>query len=209
MVGYHRRFSATFKRAKQIFDEGILGKLEYFEGYAFSADFLGAKINQSLTRGGVLEDSTVHIVDLGLWFFNQMEIQESWIKSILGQGSEDEAYFKVTIPGGLEGEFRTSWCQEGYRLPEMGLIIKGAKGVMKVNEDRLKLDLNEGTSYTLFRQDLNDIVPFFIGGSEYQRQDQLFVESILTGSQVQPDFRTASKVETIIDQIKQKARLKS
>ena len=40
MVGYHRRCSVTFNKAKQILDQGILGELTSFEGYALSADFV-------------------------------------------------------------------------------------------------------------------------------------------------------------------------
>src|SRR4030042_2575071 len=43
MVGYNRRFIITFKKAKEIIDEGILGELTSFEAYAYSYDFLGVK----------------------------------------------------------------------------------------------------------------------------------------------------------------------
>ncbi|MCP4646577.1 MAG: Gfo/Idh/MocA family oxidoreductase, partial [bacterium] len=88
MVGYHRRFSVIFRKAQDILAEGILGELTSFEGYAYSADFLGAKPAQSLARGGVLEDSGVHVADLTLWLLGNMEVKNANITSLLGGGTE-------------------------------------------------------------------------------------------------------------------------
>ncbi len=202
MVGYHRRFSVTFNKAKQILDEGTLGELISFEGYALSADFVGAKsTTQAMARGGVLKDSGCHVVDLALWLFGDMEVKSAALKSIIGEGSEDEAYFEVNTKKGLEGEFSASWCKDGYRLPEMGLTIIGTKGTIRVNEDTVELKSEGKDSVLWYKHDLDDTVPFFIGGSEYQRQDQLFINAIQQVYNPEPSFRTASKVEEIVDQV--------
>ncbi len=206
MVGYHRRFCVTFAKAKEILGERTLGRLVSFEGYAYSADFLGAKSTQSLKRGGVIEDSAVHIIDLALWLLGSMEIKGARIESLLGGGSEDEAYFEMQTPDGTEGKIEASWCKEGYRLPEMGLFIRGDNGTMRINEDRLELELNGKDLSLWYKHDLDDIVPFFIGGAEYQRQDEMFVRSITGNSPAEPSFLTASKVEGIVDQVNRHAR---
>ncbi|MCP3684263.1 MAG: Gfo/Idh/MocA family oxidoreductase [bacterium] len=206
MVGYHRRFCVTFTKAKQILMDGILGHLVSFEGYAYSADFLGAKSTQSLARGGVIEDSAVHIIDLVLWLLGNMEVKNARIESLLGDGSEDEAFFDVLTPEGTEGKIKTSWCKEGYRLPEMGLLITGNNGTIRINEDLLELELNGQDSSSWYKHDLDDIVPFFIGGAEYQRQDELFIRSISDDSAAEPSFSTASKVEELVDQVNSHAR---
>ena len=202
MVGYHRRFSVTFRKAKRILDEGILGNLVSFEGYAYSADFVGAKASQSLARGGVLEDSGVHIVDLTLWLLGQMEVTSARIESLLGGGSEDEAVFEVITLGGMKGSFSASWCKDNYRLPEMGLTVEGTKGTMRVNEDQIELEPSDGKASLWYKHDLDDTVPFFIGGAEYQRQDDLFIKAICEGIEAEPSFQTASKVEALVDQVK-------
>ena len=203
MVGYNRRFSVTFRKAKQILDEGTLQEPSFFEGYAYSSDFLGAKIgSKTSSRGGVISDLGCHVVDLALWFFGQLEVESANIESLVGNDTKDSVYFKVRTPGGLQGEFNISWCMEHYRLPYIGLLVKGSNGTMKVDEDKVELKLDDGSSFLWHKHDLGDDVSFFIGGTEYLREDEFFIGSILNGSNAEPSFQTACKVEEIIDQVK-------
>ena len=214
MVGYNRRFSVTFRKAKQILDEGTLGAPVFFEGYAYSSDFLGAKAGSTTSsRGGVLADLGCHVVDLALWFFGQLEVDSARLESLVSSDADDSVYFNVKTTRqttALEGEFKSSWCMENYRLPEIGLVVKGSNGTMKVDEDKVELKLDDGSPFLRHRHDLSDNVSFFIGGTEYLREDEFFIRSILDGSSAEPSFETASKVEEIIDQVeKEKRKLKT
>ena len=207
MVGYNRRFSVTFRKAKQILDEGVLREPTFFEGYAYSSDYLGATAGpRSASRGGVLSDLGCHAVDVALWFFGKLEVESASIESLVGSDTKDSAYFKVRTPGGLQGEFNISWCMENYRFPYIGLLVKGSNGMMKVDEDKVELQTDDGSSFLWHKHDLGDDVPFFIGGTEYWREDELFIRSILEGSHAEPSFQTSSKVEEIIDQVDKSAR---
>ena len=130
-----------------------------------------------------------------------MKVIKSVLKSVISEDSEDEAYFEVSTKKGLEGKFKASWCKDGYRMPEMGLTIFGTKGTVRVNEDMVELKSNGQDSALWYKHDLDDTVPFFIGGTEYQRQDQLFINAIQQVYNPEPSFRTASKVEEIVDQV--------
>ena len=207
MVGYHRRFSVTSRKARQILEAGNIGKLSFFQGYAYSADFLGARSSsQTIARGGVLKDSGCHAIDLAIWLLGEMEVVNFRLKSIIGYGSEDEVYLEVKTLDGVKGEFMFSWCKEGYRLPDIGLSITGVKGTLKFNEDKLELDLRDEKSSVWYKHNLNDFVPFFIGGAEYQRQDELFIKAINNGEIAEPSFRNASKVEKLLDQAYSRAK---
>lgn len=87
-------------------------------------------------------------------------------------------------------------------MPEIGLVVNGANGTMRVDEDKVELKLNVGGSFSWHRHDLGDDVPFFLGGTDYVREDELFVRSIMDGSGAEPSFQTATKVEQIIDRVK-------
>ena len=207
MVGYNRRFSVTFRKAKQILDEGVLREPTFFEGYAYSSDYLGVTVSPgSASRGGVLSDLGCHAVDLALWFFGELEVESANIESLVGNDTKDSVYFKVRTPGGLQGEFNTSWCKEHYRLPYIGLLVKGSNGTMKVDEDKVELKTDDGSSFLWHKHDLGDDVSFFIGSTDYRREDELFIRSILEGSHAEPSFQTASKVEEIIDQVNNSTR---
>lgn len=203
IVGYNRRFSVTFRKGKHLVDEGALGGLTSFEGFAYSSDFCGAKVSSKASyRGGVISDLGCHVIDLALWFFGQLNVRNAKLESLLGRESEDAAYLGLTTDAGLEGEVRTSWCRENFRMPEIGLVVNGSKGSMKVDEDKVELKLNDGVPSLWHKHDLGDSVSFFIGGTDYMREDECFVRSVRDGSRAEPGFQTAARVEQAIDRAK-------
>ena len=147
-----------------------------------------------------------HVIDLSMWLLGNMVAVEVVLTSAIGNGSKDEAFVRVRVTEELNGEMRMSWCKEGYRLPDIGIEIKGSKGTLTVNEDRIQLKFLNGQTSILYKQDLNDFVPVFIGGSQYQRQDNQFVKAVCMGANVEPNFHTASKVHKLADQIEQYAK---
>ena len=205
MVGYMKRFSVTFSKAKSLLDEDILGELVSFKGSAYSSDFANCKqASKGLSRGGVLSDLGSHIIDLALWFFGNFEVETAVIKSSVNETSEDEVNFKVRRSN-LIGEFDVSWCKDNYRLPNFGLTIYGSKGTLTVNDSNIVLESSDKKPLILYRPALNDNVTFLLGEPEYYREDEHFIKSILNGVEAEPSFRTASKVDYIIDKVKKEA----
>jgi predicted dehydrogenase len=207
MVGYMKRFAVTFRKAKGLLNQDTLGEVVSFGAYAYSSDFLGSEKSSktSESRGGVLRDLGAHVIDLALWFFGDLEVDSAKLGSLVDGSSEDSAYFRVKKSGGLEGRFNISWCKENYRLPEFGLVIRGSEGIMRVNDDKVELNLDDGKSSRWYRHDLNDNVGFLLGAPEYFREDQCFVEAVLNGGNSEPSFCTASEVDYIVDQVKCRA----
>ena len=146
-----------------------------------------------------------HVIDLALWFIGDFEVESASLKSVVDEEGEDSVDFKVKKLG-LEGTVHVSWCMEDYRMPNFGLSITGNAGTMKVNDYSLDLKLRNGDSYRWFKHDLNDHVNFLLGESEYYREDEAFVNSVLSDARVEPSFVTASKVDYIIDQVKEEAK---
>jgi predicted dehydrogenase len=203
MVGYMKRFAVTFAKAKNILANGALGELSFFDAYAYSSDFSEVQVNskKSTSRGGSLSDLGSHIIDLALWFFGDFDVQSASLESMSNDSCEDSADFRVAKCG-LNGRFHISWCMNNYRMPSFGLIIKGTNGVLKVDDYKVALELNDRKPNIWFKHDLNDYVGFLLGESEYYREDAVFVNSIDTGISIEPNFKSASKVDWIIDQVK-------
>ena len=173
MVGYMKRFSVTFRKAKELLDQGVLGSVLSFDAYAYSSDFFGVQRDSvSSGRGGVLEDLGSHVSDLALWYFG--DLLSSIKVSSSTDPKSDSVQFEVVGSNDLTGKFDFSWVKEGYRMPEFGLIIHGAKGTLKVDDTELVLALNNEESKTWRRQDLDDHVRFLLGDSEYFRENDLF-----------------------------------
>ena len=204
MVGYMKRFAVTFRKAKDLLNQDILGDVVSFDAYAYSSDFFGSEKSseKSASRGGVLRDLGAHVIDLALWFFGGLEVDSAKLDQAVDGSSEDSAQFRVKRSDGLEGGVSISWCKENYRLPEFGLVVKGSEGFMRVNDDRVELKLNDEKSSIWYRHNLNDNVGFLLGAPEYFREDDYFIKSVLENRNVDPSFHTASKVDCIIDQVK-------
>jgi predicted dehydrogenase len=208
MVGYLRRFMVTFMKAKELLTQNVIGEPGSFAVNAFSSDFYGISENPktSIARGGVLRDLGSHAIDIALWFFGNIQVSSAKIKSLTGAGSEDSVNFTVQRESDvLQGEFSVSWCMEGYRMPEVVLSIKGSRGVIEVNDDKVSLCLSNGKVSTWYRPNLNDNVLFWLGGPEYCREDAYFIKSVRENSTAEPSFDTASKVDLLVDEIEQRA----
>ena len=203
MVGYMRRFSVTFRKAKDLLDQGVIGEPVYFSAYAYSSDFFGVDENSKVhtPKVGVMRDLGCHAVDLALWFFGDFKVKNAKIDSLFGDGSEDSVSFEVETQSGIGGKFDVTWCVDGYRMPEVGFTVEGSKGVMRVNDDALELSLNGGEKFRWFRHDLRDGVGFWLGAPEYYREDECFVEAVIRGGFVEPCFETAAKVDRLIDEV--------
>jgi predicted dehydrogenase len=207
MVGYMRRFSVTFKRAKELLNMGSIGDLLSFGAYAYSSDFFDAKRGSSITvaRGGSLEDLGSHVADLSIWFFGDLHVASAEIRSVVAPGSIDKVSFQAENAVGLKGEFDVSWIKDGYRMPEFCLSIKGTKGSIVVDDTMLRLMLDNAEPVHLYRQDLGDSVPFLLGEAEYYRESEHFLECIRAGGIPQTNFQTAMQVDSLLEEVRCKA----
>jgi predicted dehydrogenase len=207
MVGYMRRFSVTFRKAKELLSQGVIGEPVSFSAYAYSSDFFGVDKNSKVRtpKFGVLRDLGCHAIDLALWFFGDFKVKNAKIDSLFGEGSEDSAFFEVETDDGVGGKFDVSWCRDGYRMPEVGFTVEGSRGVIRVNDDELELSLNDREKFRWFRHDLRDGVGFWLGAPEYYREDECFVEAVIRGGSVEPCFEAAAKVDRLISEVLVKA----
>ena len=205
MVGYMKRFSTTFSKAKSLLAEHVVGELVSFKGSAYSSDFANCgQATKAISRGGVLSDLGSHIIDLALWFFGEFEAENATIESLQDKYSEDAVNFKVK-GSSIVGEFDISWCKDNYRMPNFSLTITGSRGLLTVNDYNIVLQTSEGKQSIWYKPDLNDNVAFLLGEPEYYREDEHFIKSILNNTHADPNFKTASKVDYIIDKVKKEA----
>jgi predicted dehydrogenase len=203
MVGYLRRFCVTFMKAKELLDGGIIGEPVSFRAYAYSSDFFGVNGNSGVrTPGvGVVRDLGCHALDLALWFFGDLWVEDAKFEAVVNGDSMDSAHFNVKASGSVFGEFDVSWCVDGYRMPEVGFLIDGSKGSLNVNDDELSVSLKDGKGRKWLRHDLGDCVGFWLGTPEYYREDESFIEAVLKRKPVEPCFETAAKVDRLIDEV--------
>jgi len=201
MVGYQRKFGVTFRKARELLHSGNLGDLESFEAYALSSDGLRAGENGHAgdARDGVVRDLGSHAISLATWFFGKLQVRDCSCEPADRSRSEHSADVTVHGESGLIGQFRFSWMSEGYRMPEVGIRMRGTNAAIEANDDFVKLATENGEQKTWYRHDLNDEVDFLLGGPEYFREDGFFVDAVKSGRDLGPELSEAVEVERIID----------
>ena len=205
MVGYQKRYCVTFQKARELMNQDVLGTLIRFKVYSYSSDFIDLKKEEmgkvSASRGGVLRDLGAHAISLALWYFGDLIPTLNRTEQRGGEDPNGSVRFDVENVNGIKGHIETSWCKEGYRMPETGLVIEGSKGILFVNDDKVKVESREGNVTTWYRQDLNDNVGFLLWTPEYYRENYHFIKCVTNDELPNPDFLEASKVDRIIERV--------
>jgi predicted dehydrogenase len=206
MVGYMKRFGVTFNYAKNLLEQEALGELKSFEAYAYSSDFADEPEGSegSKARGGVVEDLGSHMVDLAIWLFGDLAVTDAKSNNPISAVSEDDVSFGVSAADGVTGKFVVSWRKAGYRMPEFGIRISGTKGSLYVNDDEVQFGRFNSEQKTWFRHDLNDSVGFFLGGAEYWRENQHFLQAVNLRTPTSSDFSSALRVDLLLEQVRRK-----
>ncbi len=215
-VGFSKRFTDTFAKAKDIITNDMLGDLIYVKGTMYLTQVFssskGWRFKRSESGGGVLLELASHLVDMLLWYFGDVKSVVAVSKSYYSSEVEDFAHAILKFKNDLTGYLDASWSMRNYRLPEINIEVHGSNGTMLVNDDyiRVTLDdvnrdidglrLREGIT-TIYKQDLFKGVPIDIGGVEYTREDIHVVESLRERRQSSINVFEASKVQSVIDAI--------
>lgn len=211
MVGFQKRFSPIFQRAKELLDNGSVGKLMFFKASSFSSDVLheGASWRFSKGKGGVLLDLAPHALDLLLWLFGEPDSVSSVKKRMYSREVDDYVHAVMSFKSGLNGHIDACWSVLGYRLPELSIEVYGDKGSMTVTDDFVKLDGSDGiesrTPKVCYKQSFDTSVSFLLADPEYTKEDEAFLRHVHERTLPEPNFFEAAKVNDLIDRVNRSA----
>ncbi|MDG7018257.1 MAG: Gfo/Idh/MocA family oxidoreductase [Nitrososphaerota archaeon] len=208
-VGYQKRYSPEFAKAKALLDSNAIGPIRSFTAYSFVAGVFaqGKGWRFDPQQGGALLDLGPHLIDLVNWYFGRVSVESARMKSIYSRTVADEVD-AVLRCSGVEGEIQVCWSKPGFRLMEIGFEISGEEGSIKVSDDGVSLEVFHSTSnfergsYRYSKPELYEGVDFLIGDPEYCIEDRLFLESLHDQSVAGVDFATAACVNETIDKIR-------
>ena len=201
MVGFQKRFSPIFQKAKETVDQKVLGQITFFRAYSFSSDVLkeGSAWRSKPGTGGVLLDLAPHILDLTLWLFGGPIRVNSVSRRLYSSRVEDYVHAVLSYGAGFTGHLDVCWSLSKFRLPETYIEIFGKEGALTVCDDYLKVSqYANGTEETYYRPSLSTSVPYLLAEPEFTREDEAF----LAGNREIPDFSEAAKVNRLIHMIR-------
>lgn len=204
MVGYCKHFLETFRRAKELLDGGALGKPVYVTSHMYVSQLFargsGWRYKKESSGGGVLNILATHLVDVLIWFFGEVESVSCAMKSHYSSEVEDFVHAYLEFSSGLAGPLDASWSVRGYRLPEIEITVQCEGGTLTANEDFVKWHADADERYqVLYKQDLFEGVPVYVGGAEYTREDALFVECVRSGEPPELDVAYGRRVQAVTD----------
>jgi len=199
-VGFMMAHYSTFKRAKEIFDSGILGRIDSFYSTAYISQVFrnlkGWQYDQKLSGGGVLISMASHLLFLIDWYFG---------KPLRVRGESESFYTKIDdsfkgeflFNNGIRGSLETSWSIEDYPNLSVCLNIKGSNGKLEVSQENVKLKLKGKREQIEYKTDLEDS-EFELGGEGYYNQDKKFCESIISGEEYPINVQKGLEVQAMI-----------
>lgn len=189
MVGHCLRFVPTFRLAKRILNEQVLGQIRSFRATMYSPDVLtaakGWRFSKESKGTGVLLDLGSHVVDMVRFLLGQPHRLHGQTRSIVSSHVEDafEASFEYE---NFSGIIESSWSHRHVRKATLEIQIDGTNGNLRVLDDLLQINLLHPHSdfpsgLTRFPiTQLEEAVPFDLAGPSYTRQMQHWIQSIQT-----------------------------
>jgi predicted dehydrogenase len=203
MVGFQKRFSPVFQRAKRLIDAGSLGDLMFFRASSFSSDVLreGASWRFGRGTGGVLLDLAPHLLDLLIWLFGDPSSVLAMKRRVYSTKVDDYIHAVMAFKSGLKGHMDACWSVRGYRLPELWIEVHAREGTITVTDDFVRLEKASGPAETYFKQSFNTSVSFLLADPEYTMEDEAFMRGMQDHALPESNFFEAARVCAVIDRI--------
>src|SRR2546428_1592735 len=115
--GYNLRYHPAIARAKELFDEGAIGRLLYLRSIygmtgrpGYEKDW---RANSAVSGGGELMDQGIHVLDLFRWFAGEFERVVGKTSTLYWkiEPSEDNAFAILSNKNGNVASMHVSWTE--------------------------------------------------------------------------------------------------
>ena len=138
-----------------------------------------------------------------LWYFGKIKNVNGKIESNHDQEVEDTAQADLKFENGLNCRFEASWNVKNYRLQETTIEIEGSLGKLRVNEDFIEISNHKDfdKKSITYRQELYTGVPIDVGGPEYTREDEDFLNCVQNNKQPMLNVNSSLQTQQVIDSI--------
>ena len=205
VVGFQKRFSPVFQKARELIQHNALGEPIFYRAYFFSSDVLreGHTWRFRKGTGGVLLDLAPHLLDILTWFFGKPSTIAAITRRVYSGDVDDYVHAAMSHESGLQGHIDVCWSTTNFRLPEISIEVHGKNGMLTVKDDFVKISPGKetGEGRTYYRQSFHTSVPFLLADAEYTMEDMVFLDAVRKGDRQQSNFAEAAKVNDIIDRI--------
>lgn len=205
-VGFNHRYHPALRKARELFEAGVLGEMMFVRGRYGHGGRLGYekewRADPKLSGGGELIDQGVHLIDLARWFLGDFSEVQGFAHTYFWQMPVDDNGFMLLKTSGRQAAFLHVSCTEWKNLFSLEIYGQNAK---------LQVD-GLGGSYGIERLTYYRMLPqmgppettcweYPMGDSSWQLEFTEFVEDIEKGRKPAANLTDAYAALSIVESI--------
>ncbi len=212
-VGYMKGHYPLYQKMRALVHAGTLGRVHQCHCSVYlSQVFRPAKgwvYRKDTAGGGMVINSTCHLLYLLSWFFGEVRGVFARARRIHSD-VEDVATIVLEFASGVVASIDTSWAVPGHTVEHTQLLLVGDKGSLEMTDDgaRLFLTRNEGEyrqGWTAFHRSEFDTARVDLsaeyGGEGYFNEDVDFINCCVSRGRPLVSWREGLSVQEIIEAI--------
>jgi predicted dehydrogenase len=214
-VGYMKGHYPLYQKMRALVQAGTLGRIHQCHCTLYLSQVFrppkGWIYSKSASGGGIIINSTCHLLYLLQWFFGDVRGVFARARS-MHSAVEDVATIVLEFDNGVVASVDTSWGVPGYSVEHTQILLVAEHGSLEITDDRARLFLNRdggeyGQGWTEFHRAAFDKAPVDLsaeyGGEGYCNEDLDFIECCATGATPRVSWREGLQVQQIIEAIYQ------
>lgn len=212
-VGYMKAHLPLYQHLRGLVQGGALGTVHQVHASVYLSQVFrtpnGWVYDRARSGGGIVINSTCHLLHLLQWFFGDVRGVFARTRSI-HSGVEDAATIILEHASGVVSSVDTSWSTQGYPVEHTEVHVIGDAGSLTMTDERARLHLTRAHSeypqgWTAFHRSQFDRAPLDLsadyGGEGYANEDADFLAACAGAGTPLVTWQDGLRVQAIIDAI--------
>jgi predicted dehydrogenase len=205
----------VFAQARQVLASGALGAARQVRSSMYLSRVFSTEQKRehapSHSAGGVVSQAASDLLFLLVWYLGTPStVRASW--SQVYQDHEDELRAMMTLPGGAEIGFDSSWSLPGYPRAATVIELDGENGQLLASDDALEIELDAARGgyptghIRLGHEALTRAARFDLDGDAPYLQDASFLAWVTGGEPPPTRAELALRVPRLVEALYTSAR---
>jgi predicted dehydrogenase len=205
-VGFNHRYHRAFRKAREIFDTGVLGEPMFIRGRYGHGGRPGYEREwralREVSGGGEAIDQGVHLIDLARWFLGDFIHIDGFVKTFFwNMPVEDNAFFLLRTANDRVAQLHATWTEwkNMFSFEFYGSVGKleiqglgGSYGVERLSHFQMTPEM--GPPETV-------IYEYPMSDDSWQQEVNAFVEDIRSRRSPCPGIKDAQAALRVVEEI--------